>query len=139
MQPLIDILHARDCSCVIASRHEVRTFTKRGVTDLYELYMNEPAFLKDAGVADKVVGKAAAALMALGGVVQVYADVISESAAELLRRAQVEVTYGKCVPYISNRTQTGPCPLEFACNHAETACDIFSVIKNFLARRAHSH
>jgi len=139
LQPLIDILHACDCSCVIANRHEVRTFAKRGVADLYDVYMTEPAFLKGARVADKVVGKAAAALMVLGGIVQVYADVISESAADLLRRAHVEVTFGKCVPYICNRTETGPCPLEFACNHAETEYDIFLVIQDFLAKLAHSH
>lgn len=36
---------------------EVRTFTQRGVADLYDLYQADSAFMKGAAIADKVIGK----------------------------------------------------------------------------------
>lgn len=66
MDELIRLLHEGGYSCVIR-KEEIRTFTQRGVADLYDLLNQHPVFLHGAQVADKVVGKAAAALMVLGG------------------------------------------------------------------------
>lgn len=38
MESIIDILHKGGYSCVMKNREEVRTFTQRGVADLYDLY-----------------------------------------------------------------------------------------------------
>lgn len=35
MESIIDILHKGGYSCVMKNREEVRTFTQRGVADLY--------------------------------------------------------------------------------------------------------
>lgn len=67
MESIIDILHKGGYSCVMKNREEVRTFTQRGVADLYDLYQADSAFMKGAAIADKVIGKGAAALMVLGG------------------------------------------------------------------------
>ena len=75
MDELIRLLHEGGYSCVIR-KEEIRTFTQRGVADLYDLLNQHPVFLHGAQVADKVVGKAAAALMVLGGVREVYPDII---------------------------------------------------------------
>lgn len=77
MESIIDILHKGGYSCVMKNREEVRTFTQRGVADLYDLYQADSAFMKGAAIADKVIGKGAAALMVLGGFKTVYADIIS--------------------------------------------------------------
>ena len=77
MNHLISLLHEGGFSCVIANQGETRTFTQRGVADLYTLYNNDPAFMQGAVIADKVVGKGAAALMILGGMAEVYTDVRS--------------------------------------------------------------
>ena len=54
--------------------------------------------MKGAGIADKVIGKAAASLMVLGEIRQVYADVISQPALALLHNANIEVSmYGWCL------------------------------------------
>lgn len=37
MESIIDILHKGGYSCVMKNREEVRTFTQRGVADLYDL------------------------------------------------------------------------------------------------------
>lgn len=116
------------------NREEVRTFTQRGVADLYDLYQTEPAFMKGAAIADKVIGKGAAALMALGGFKAVYADIISTPAQALLREAGVETTFAKEVPHIINRDKTGWCPLETACMQLHTAEEMYPVIRDFLAK-----
>ena len=79
---LIERLDAEQCSCVIYNGGETRLFWERGVQDLYRLLKTEPDFLQGAFIADKVIGKAAAALMALGGVDEVFARVISSPARE---------------------------------------------------------
>ena len=77
LQDLIDLLHERKCSCVLRNG-EIYTFERRGVEDLYALLREQSGLLLGADVADKVVGKGAAALMVLGRVRRVYADVLSE-------------------------------------------------------------
>ena len=73
LQDLIDLLHERKCSCVLRNG-EIYTFERRGVEDLYDLLREQPGLLLGADVADKVVGKGAAALMVLGRVRRVYAN-----------------------------------------------------------------
>ena len=55
MEELINLLHSGGYSCVIANGDNIRTFTQRGVADLYDLLTQEPDFLKGASIADKVV------------------------------------------------------------------------------------
>lgn len=133
MENIIKLLHAGKYSCVLMNRTEIRTFTRRGIADLYDLYQEEPAFMKGAAVADKVVGKGAAALMVLGGVKTVYADVISTPALALLREAHIEITFAQEVPTIENRDKSGWCPLESACYQLKTPTEIYPVIRNFIA------
>ncbi len=125
-------LREEGCSCVIRQGDEIRSFHERGVRNLYELLEHDPAFLKGASVADKVVGKGAAALMVLGGVREVYAGVISTSAVELLRRSGVRLLLGQEVPYIINRAGTGRCPVESLCLDAESPEQCFERIGTFL-------
>ncbi len=134
MEKIIEILHTGDYSCVIKNQMEVRTFTQRGVADLYDLYQSDPLFMKGASMADKVVGKGAAALMVLGGMKTVYADIISTPALKLLREADVDVSYAKEVPHIINRDKTDWCPLEAACDKRQSLADIYSAIQDFITK-----
>ena len=104
---LIELLHAGNYSCVVENRYGLHTFGRRGVADLYEVYREHAEWLDHASLADKVIGKGAAALMVLGGVERVYADVISTPALTLLQEAKIAVTFGQEVPRIENRTKTG--------------------------------
>ena len=61
LEDIIRLLHEGKHSLVV-SNGEVRTFDRRGVADLYALLREDSDFLKGASVADKVVGKAAAAM-----------------------------------------------------------------------------
>ena len=64
---LIRILQDGNHSLVVAG-DGIRTFDGRGISDLYDLLTEHPGWLRGASVADKVVGKGAAALLILGGV-----------------------------------------------------------------------
>lgn len=130
MNDLIDLLHKGRHSMVVANG-EVCTFNGRGVIDLYHLLQDDPGFLYEASIADKVVGKAAAALMALAKVKEVYADVVSRPALDLLSKTNVKIRYGTVVPYIINRTATGWCPLETRCFDCATPEECFHQIKVF--------
>ena len=99
----------------------MRIFRERGVADLFRLLREEPQLLRGAFIADKVVGKGAAALMVLGGVEGLFADVVSRPALELLAGAGIAVEYTVVVPGIMNRAGTGTCPVEQLCAGAETA------------------
>jgi len=131
MQKLIDILHEGNYSCVV-SNGKIRTFSNRGVADLYDLYKTEPEFLAGASVADKVIGKGAAAILAAGKIKRLYADVISEPALALLYEYGIDVQYNQKVAHIENRDKSGWCPLELAVYDKEFS-PIMPVIDDFIA------
>lgn len=137
MKQLIEILSREGCSVVIRSQQQERCFWQRGVTDLLQLLHNDPQVLLDAQLADKVVGKGAAALMILGHVREVYAGVISQPALALLQEAGIAVTYGQCVEHIINRAGTDWCPVETLCSSVSTAEECLPLIKKFVASIRH--
>lgn len=134
MEELISLLHSGGYSCVIANGENIRTFTQRGVADLYDLLTQEPEFLKGAQIADKVVGKGAAALMILGGIKELYTDIVSSKALDLLQTSDVKVDFAQEVPFIWNRDHTGWCPVETLCSEEKSAETILSLISEFLQR-----
>lgn len=131
MENLIEQLHEGDYSCVIENGGVIRSFAQRGVADLYDLSKTD--LLRGAAIADKVVGKGAAALMIQGGVREVYADLISESAYALLADAGVEVSYKQMVHHIENRDKTDWCPLEKSCRAENSVSGILPIIDSFMA------
>ena len=133
---LAHMLHDRGCSCVISNAGRLVTCHERGVKDLLNILQTTPELLRGAAVADKVVGKGAAALMILGGVSSVYTDVISRPALMLLASVSVPVVYEKCVTNITNRSGTGICPVEQLCRDCHTAADCLPLIEEFVSGMA---
>lgn len=119
-------------SCVIRN-HKIRTFSNGGIVDIYNLYQFEPQFLKGAFIADKVIGKAAAAILIEGGIKKLYADVISVPAFFLLLEHNIEVEFSKMVAYIENRDKSGLCPMESALYDKELP-EIIPFIDDFISR-----
>ncbi len=117
----------------------MRIFRERGVADLFRLLREEPQLLRGAFIADKVVGKGAAALMVLGGVEGLFADVVSRPALELLAGAGIAVEYTVVVPGIMNRAGTGICPVEQLCAGAETAAECLPLIEEFMQKMKEQH
>ncbi len=131
MEDLIDLLHKGNHSLVVAN-DDVATFDGRGVADLFNLLNEDPGFLDGADVADKVVGKGATALMILGKIHAVHADVISEPALALFSQSTVKVSYSEVVPNIINRKGDGICPVETLCIPCATAKECLPLITEFI-------
>lgn len=130
----VERLRAEQCSCVIRNGEMMRSFHQRGVSDLWRLLHEEPALLRGGFIADKVVGKGAAALMAVGGIRGVYALTLSRPALELLEGARIPVEYERLVPNIINRAGDGICPVESLCADAQTPEECLPRIGEFVRR-----
>lgn len=137
MRELLTLLDKGGYSCVIKSEGsgELRYFTQRGVADLYNLYLNYPQVLRGAQVADKIVGKGAAALMVAGGVKSLSTHTISQGAYELLTAHSVEVEYGERVDHIINRSGDGWCPVESLCHETYDIKEIIEKITKFIEKQ----
>lgn len=132
IEELIEILHKGNYSCVIFNHGEIVKCSDRGIRDLLRILETSPATLDGAMVADKVVGKGAAALMISGHVRQIYADVLSRPARTLLNSTDIRVSYGDLVECIINRTGTGICPVETLCKECNSAEECLPLIKRFV-------
>ncbi|MCQ2307879.1 MAG: DUF1893 domain-containing protein [Bacteroidales bacterium] len=129
------LLKTRNFTLVaISSDKEVFTSSDRGVKPLLHLLENEKDFLKGASVADKVIGKAAALLMVLGGIKEVHTNVISEPAAEIFEKHNITFFFDKKVERIINRKGDGLCPMETLCIDVEEPSEAFEKIKEWLEK-----
>ena len=136
MNELIEILHGEGLTLVVKSADgALHRYTQRGVKDLLTLVNENPEVLHGALIADKAVGKAAAACMAVGGVQHVYADVMSEPARSLLEKHSVKADCGQLVGHIINRSGDGWCPMEQLSRDINDPAAIILKIKEFLQVR----
>lgn len=131
----IDTLHDKKCSCVILKDNKLTVCDGPGISDLLRLLNTEPQILEGAFVADKVIGKAAAALLILGAVKEVYTDLISDAAVKLLSRTQVKLTFARQVPTILNRLKNDICPMEKLCADALSPKECYDRISKFIASK----
>jgi hypothetical protein len=132
MKQLIDILHSEGLTLVVKSGDgTIHRFTQRGVKDLLTLVTTAPEMLHGAIIADKAVGKAAAACMVQGGAKQVWADVMSEPAMTLLRAYRVEAECSTLVDHIINRAGTDWCPMERLSREIDDPATIIQKIQDF--------
>ena len=134
MEKIIEILHNGNYTLVIANCDDIRCFTNRGVVDIYTTLANDSQFLRGAFIADKVIGRAAAAIMILGGVDRVYTDTISEGAIELFNKNNIKIDYVKVVPHIINRDGSNWCPLELICKELTDVEEMRLAVGSFLIR-----
>jgi len=133
MQTLVDILHRERCTLVVDTGGDVQRFHRRGVADLMDLLTSNRHVLQGARVADKAVGKAAAACMVQGGVKQVYADVMSQPALDLLAHHGIMADCGTVVDHIINRTGDDWCPLERLSRPLDDPAEIVRQVAAFLS------
>lgn len=117
---------------VIVDNTIVKTQYGRGIAPILSLY--ESDILKDAYVVDKIIGKAAAMILTLGGVKGIYAKVISQPALVWLETQKIEVTYEKCVDRIMNRAGDGMCPMEQTVQDIDDAKEALLAVKEKISQ-----
>lgn len=133
MSSLVSLLNKGETTLVV-DNGRITTYTNRGVADLHRLLTSHPRVLKAARVADKIVGKGAAALMILGGVREIYTPVISKLALSLLGGYDIKLSYDKVVDHVVNRDKTGWCPVETLCRDLASPKDCLAAITEFLKK-----
>lgn len=140
MKQLIERLHQEDCSLVIlSSEGEITSYNKKGVRDLIYLLDHEPERLKNAILADKVIGKAAAGLIIRGGVREVYAEVMSRLALPLLTTAKISYQYATLVDRIIIPDGDDRCPLETIVAEADNAEEVESLLRSHFQEMQRKH
>jgi len=132
MEQAKKILTAGSYTCVLRKNETILTATERGVKPLVR-WLTEGVDVRGFSAADKVVGRATAYLYVLLGVKEVWAAVMSEAAAEVLRRHGIAASQEKLVKNISNRTGTGICPFEEAVLEIQTPEDALIAIREKMA------
>ena len=106
----------------------VYTSNDRGVAPLMKLLKEDKSQLQESMIADKVIGKAAALLMALAKVKEVYTPTISAPALQVFNNHNIEIHYDKVVERIVNRKGDGLCPMETLCLNIENPEEAFVAI-----------
>ena len=108
-----EILRGRDYSLVIVRDGRIiYASSYHGIGGILQAIEELDNRIKGASVADRVIGKAAALLLAYSKVKDAYALVISRSGLETLRNHGIQVDYESLVPKILDRSGRGICPFE---------------------------
>lgn len=127
---MLDMLNEQGLSLLVYNNDSLSIHANRGVRDLLELLSAEPERLRGAIVADKIIGKAAAALMATGGVQEVHTNVICTPARELLEQEGIKVFAREEVEKILNKDKTHMCPIDSQLEGIETVEECVRVLNN---------
>ena len=128
----VQLLRDGQAACVVLRDGEiVRAETGRGVAPMIRLY--EDGALQGAYVVDKIVGKAAAMLMTLGGVSGCYALTVSRAALDWFVGHGIPVEYEVCAEYIVNRDGDGICPMEQTVKELTDATEALAALKQKIA------
>ena len=104
-----------------------------GILPVLSKVNEDKDFFKGLSVADRVIGKASASLLAYSGVKQVYALVLSKAGQEVLEKYHIEYQYDELVDYIVNRKGDGMCPMEMTVKDIDDLEQAFIALKNKVA------
>ena len=130
---MLQMLNEQSLSLLVLNNGELTTHDNRGVKDLLRLISEQPERLKGAVVADKLIGKAAAAIMTSGGVKEVYTNLISTPARQLFEQAGIPVFATEEVPQILNRDRSDMCPIDAQIVNVASAEECVQLLQERLA------
>ncbi len=130
---MLDMLNQQGLSLLVFNHDSLTTHANRGVQDLLLLLSDQPERLKGAVAADKIIGKAAAAIMATGGVKEVHTNIISTPAKKLLEGQGIMVFATEEVPMILNRDRSSMCPIDTQIADIESIEECVNVLQNMQA------
>ena len=114
---------------VLYANGEGKAYYQNRITDIKEILQQDKMALKGAVIADKVIGKVAGSILAVAGVREIYADVMSQYAIPVLEQNGIQYEYKNLVDYIQNNDKTGMCPME---NKYKEEKDIHKIFKEMI-------
>lgn len=132
LQKAIAHMEAQGSTCVLCRGESLFSSHTRGIRPLLE-FLDSGINFSGFCAADKVVGKATAFLYCLLGVREVYAQVLSDAAAEVFNREGISFSCRLRVSTIRNRQGTGPCPMEQATEDLSDPLSAVAAIRAALA------
>ena len=131
---MLDMLNEQGLSLLVFNHDSLTTHANRGVQDLLQLISEQPERLQGAVVADKIIGKAAAAIMATGGVREVHTNIICTPAKRLFEQQGILIFATEEVPMILNRDKSSMCPIDTQIADIESIDECVAILQ---ARLAH--
>ena len=130
LEEIKEILHKKNASLVVYYENgNIQEYYQDRIKDIKDILQENPDALRGTLVADKVIGKVAASILAFAGVKEIYAEMISEFAIPVLEENNIEYKYLKKVEYIKNKDKTEMCPME---NKYKNEKDIHVIYKEML-------
>ncbi|RJS76069.1 DUF1893 domain-containing protein [Candidatus Bathyarchaeota archaeon] len=102
-----------------------------GINGLLEAIDKLSDKMHQSSVADKVVGRAAALLLAYSHVRETYAETVSKEGLKVLRENDVAVEYAVLVPQILDRTGKNICPFEKFSSNIKSPSEAYERLKAF--------
>lgn len=112
LETAVSELNKAEFCCILSKNNCLYKADGIGVKPLVTWLNEDIHCFKGGAIADKVIGKAAALLIVLGGAKSAYGAVMSRAAADILKANKIIYSYGELVPFITNRAKNGICPLE---------------------------
>lgn len=108
-----DILNEKNASLVVCYKNgEIKEYYQDRIKDIKEILKQNENALEGAIIADKVIGKVVASILAVAGINKIYAKVMSKYAIPVLNENNIKYEYENLVEYIINKDKTGMCPME---------------------------
>ncbi len=126
------IFESKASAVVINNGRIVSTECAQGISPIVSLY--ERGLLNEAVIVDKIVGKAAAQIMVLGGAKSCYGITMSSSALEYLRKNGIYAEFEILTERINNRAGDGICPMEAAIEDIDDPACALAAIRERLAQ-----
>lgn len=124
---------------VICKDSDISTSDVTGIRPLMKL-IDDKKDIRGYSAADKIVGRAAAFLYTILGVKNIYGEVMSKGALEILKHEGINYEYKVLTEFIENREKTGSCPMDEAvknCTNAKDACEAIRQKMKFLQNQKH--
>ncbi len=121
-------LLADDVNLVLIKDDKIIKSAEKGIAFLVALAAENK--YQGYSAADRIIGKAAAFLYCRMNIKNVYGEVMSEKAFEILNKAKINVEYKIITENIKNRTDTGLCPMEMTVLNIEDKEEAFRALKN---------
>ena len=110
---------------VLCKNEDIIASDLTGIRPLIKL-IDDKKECKGYSAADKIVGRAAAFLYTLLEIKNLYGEVMSKGAIEILKKVGINYEYKTLTDYIENRQKNGICPMDDAVkniNDAKQACE----------------